>query len=157
MLSKAKTAVLKGARTYHLAGLFTLGFFAIGLNQQLTGDAFSRHLLFSVVMFFCLWAACHLFSDGLNRRLRLEGVTSETAGDMVSTFVVYLEVIKHVIGVSFTLGWIAGVMASWEFLGDRGTLLPLSVSLAVSLFAFLVTFGASAFMDHLHWPGKDDE
>ena len=104
-------------------------------------------------MFFCLWAACHLFTDGLTRRLRLEGVTSETAGDLVSTFVIYLEVIKHVIGVSFTLGWIAGVMASWEFLGDRGVMLPLSVSLAVSLFAFLVTFGASAFMDHLHWPG----
>lgn len=157
MLSKVKTAVLKGTRTYHLAGLLTLGFFVIGLSQRLTGDAFGRHVLFSVVMFFCLWIACHLFTGGLKRRLALEGVNPEAAGDMISTFVIYLEVIKHVIGVSFTLGWIAGVMASWEFLGDRGTLLPLSVSLAVSLFAFLVTFGASAFMDHLHWPGKDDE
>jgi hypothetical protein len=48
-------------------------------------------------------------------------------------------------------------MASWEFLGDRGVLLPTGVSLAVSLFAFLVTFGSSTFIDHLHWPGKDDE
>ena len=157
MLSKVKIAVVKGTRTYHLAGLFTLGFFALGLSQRLTADAFSRHLLFTIVMFFCVWAACHLFADGLKRRMRLEGTTSEDARDMVSTFVVYLEVIKHVIGVSFTLGWIAGVMASWEFLGDRGVLLPLGVSLAVSLFAFLVTFGVSAFMDHLRWPEKEDE
>ncbi len=157
MLSKVRTAVFKGARSYHLAALFTVGFFAVGLSQRLSGDLFNRHLLFSVAMFFCLWAACHLFADGLKRRIRLEGASAENGGDMIKTFAIYLEVIKHVIGVSFTLGWIAGVMASWEFLSDRGLLLPLSVSLAVSLFAFLVTFGASAFIDHLRWPGKDEE
>ena len=157
MLSKVKTAVVKGIRAYHLAGFFTLAFFATGFNSRLSGDLFSRHILFTILFFFCVWAACRLFTDGINRRIRLEGVTPEAAGDMISTFVIYLEVVKHVIGVSFTLGWIAGVMASWEFLGDRGVALPLSVSLAVSLFAFMVTFGASTFIDHLRWPGKDDE
>ena len=157
MLSKVKTAVIKGTRTYHLAGLFSLAFFAMGLNQRLTDDLFGRHILFTLLFFFCVWAAFRLFTDGVKRRIGLEGVSPEAAGDMVSTFVIYLEVVKHVIGVSFTLGWIAGVMASWEFLGDRGVALPLSVSLAVSVFAFLVTFGASAFIDHLRWPGKDDE
>ena len=157
MLSKVKTAVVKGIRAYHLAGFFTLAFFATGLNNRLSGDLFSRHILFTIVFFFCVWAACRLFTDGINRRIRLEGVAPEAAGDMISTFVIYLEVVKHVIGVSFTLGWIAGVMASWEFLGDRGVALPLSVSLAVSIFAFMVTFGASTFIDHLRWPGKDDE
>ncbi len=157
MLSKVKTAVIKGTRAYHLAGLFTMAFFATGLNQRLTGDLFSRHVLFTVLFFFCVWAACHLFTDGIKRRLSLEGVSPEAAGDMISTFVIYLEVVKHVIGVSFTLGWIAGVMASWEFLGDRGVALPLGVSMAVSIFAFMVTFGASAFIDQLRWPGKDDE
>jgi hypothetical protein len=157
MLSRVKSVVVKSTRAYHLAGLFTLAFFAMGLSQKLHGALFSRHLLFTIVVFFCAWAACRLFTDGLKRRIRLEGVNPEAAGDMVSTFVIYLEVIKHVIGVSFTLGWIAGVMASWEFLGDRGLLLPVSVSMAVSLIAFLVTFGASAFIDHLHWPGKEDE
>jgi hypothetical protein len=157
MLSKVKTAVIKGTRTYHLAALFTMGFFAMGLNHRLSADLFTRHLLYTVIVFFCVWAGCRLFTDGLHRRLRLEGVEPTAAGDMVTTFVIYLEMIKHVIGVSFTLGWIAGVMASWEFLGDRGALLPTGVSLGVSLFAFLVTFGFSTFIDHLHWPGKDDE
>jgi hypothetical protein len=30
-----------------------------------------------------MWIACRLFSDGVARRLRLEGVEAETAGDMV--------------------------------------------------------------------------
>jgi hypothetical protein len=157
MISKVKTAVIRGTRTYHLAALFTLGFFAMGLNHHFSAGLLSRHLLYTLLFFCCAWAACRLFTDGLRRRLRLEGVNPEEAGDMVSTFVIYLELVKHVIGVSFTLGWIAGVMASWEFLGDRGALLPMSVSIAVSLFAFLVTYGVSAFIDHLHWPGKDDE
>jgi len=157
MISKVKTAVIRATRAYHLAALFTVGFFAMGLNNQIHAGLLSRHLLYTVLFFCCAWAACRLFTDGLRRRLQLEGVNPEGAGDMVSTFVIYLELIKHVIGVSFTLGWIAGVMASWDFLGDRGFLLPTSVSLAVSLFAFAVTFGASTFIDHLHWPGKDDE
>jgi hypothetical protein len=157
MLGKVKTAVVRELRTYHLAGLFTLAFFVVGINQHLSEDLLSRHILFSLLVFFCVWAACRLFNDGLRRRMRLEGVEPKAAGDMLCTFVIYLELIKHVIGVSFTLGWIAGVMASWEFLGDRGVMLPLGVSLTVSLFAFLVTFGSSAFIDHLHWPGKDDE
>jgi hypothetical protein len=76
---------------------------------------------------------------------------------MITTFVLYLEIIKHVVGVSFTLGWIAGVMACWDFLGGRMLMVPVTASLAVSLTAFLVTFGFSSFVDQLRWPAKDDE
>ena len=157
MLRKVKTAVLKNTRPYHLAGLFTLAFFAIGLNHTANPDVITRHLIYTGIMFCCAWAGCRLFTDGVQRRIRLEGVEPQAAGDMITTFVLYLEIIKHVVGVSFTLGWIAGVMACWDFLGDRMVMVPMTASLAVSLTAFLVTFGFSSFVDQLHWPAKDEE
>jgi hypothetical protein len=157
MLRKVKTAVLKNTRPYHLAGLFTLAFFAVGLSHKSNPDLLTRHLIYTGVMFFCAWAGCRLFTDGVQRRIRLEGVAPDAAGDMITTFVLYLEIIKHVVGVSFTLGWIAGVMACWDFLGGRMLMVPVTASLAVSLVAFLVTFGFSTFVDQLRWPAKDDE
>ena len=157
MIRKVKTAVVRNIRPYHLATLFTLAFFATGLDHKANPDLFTRHLLYTGVVVFCAWAACRLFTDSLHRRIRLEGVEPGTAGDMITTFVIYLEVIKHVVGVSFTLGWIAGVMACWDFLGERMLLVPVAASLGVSLIAFTVTFGFSSFVDHLHWPAKDEE
>ena len=157
MLRKAKAAVLKSTRPYHLAGVFTLAFFAAGLNHQANPDVITRPLIYTAVVFFAVWAGCRLFSAGVDRRIRLEGVAPEAAGDMITTFVIYLEVIKHVVGVSFTLGWIAGVMACWDFLGDRMLMVPLLSSLAVSLVAFTVTYGFSNFVDHVRWPAKDEE
>jgi len=157
MIKKVKTAVLKNTRAYHLAGLFTLAFFATGLNVKANPDLLTRHLIYTGVVFLCAWAACRLFTNGLHRRIRLEGVEPHSAGDMITTFVIYLEVIKHVVGVSFTLGWIAGVMACWDFLGDRMLMVPVTASLGVSLLAFVITFGFSSFVDHLHWPAKDEE
>ena len=75
---------------------------------------------------------------------------------MIYTFVIYLEIIKHVVGVSFTLGWIAGVMFCLEYLGDKMFLVPFGASLAVSMVAFLVTFGISTFVDNLHWPSEEE-
>jgi hypothetical protein len=157
MLSKVKTAFVKNTRPYHLAGLFTLAFFAIGLGHKTSPDLLTRHLIYTGIMFFCAWAGCRLFADSVQRRIRLEGVEPAAAGDMITTFVIYLEIIKHVVGVSFTLGWIAGVMACWDFLGDRMKMVPVTASLAVSLVAFMVTFGFSSFVDHLRWPAKDEE
>jgi uncharacterized membrane protein len=157
MLRKVKTAVLKNTRPYHLAGLFTLAFFAAGLSHKTNPDLLTRHLIYTGIMFLCAWVGCRLFTDGVQRRIRLEGVAPGAAGDMITTFVLYLEIIKHVVGVSFTLGWIAGVMACWDFLGGRMLMVPVTASLAVSLTAFLVTFGFSSFVDQLRWPAKDDE
>jgi hypothetical protein len=154
---KAKAIVRKGTRPYFLATLFTLAFFAAGLNLKAHPDIISRHLIYSGIVFFAVWAACRLIADGVQRRIRLEGVEPLAAGDMITTFVVYLEAIKHVVGVSFTLGWIAGIVACWDFLGDRGTMVPLTASLAVSAVAFAVTYGFSSFVDHLRWPSNDEE
>ena len=158
MFRKIRVAVAKSTRPVYLAGLTASLFFAAGIqNLSAHPDVLARHAIYTGIFFSCMWAACRLFSSSLDRRLRLEGVEPNAAGDMVYTFVIYLEIIKHVVGVSFTLGWIAGTMACWEYLGDRFFMVPLGSSLAISLVAFLVTFGFSSFADTLRWPAKEDE
>ncbi len=158
MFQKIRVAVIRSTRPVYLAGLMSSLFFAAGMQKlDAHADLLARHAVYTGVFFACMWVACRLFSSSLSRRLELEGVNTETAGDMIYTFVIYLEIIKHVVGVSFTLGWIAGVMFCWDYLGDRSFLVPATSSLAVSLVAFLVTFGISTLTDNLRWPGKDEE
>jgi hypothetical protein len=158
MFQKIRVNVIKSTRPVYLAGLFSTLFFAAGV-QKIDAQAglLARHGVYTGIFFFGIWMACRLFASSLNRRLALEGVCAETAGDMVYTFVIYLEIIKHVVGVSFTLGWIAGTMFCWDYLGDKAFIIPASASLAISMVAFLVTFGISSFVDNLHWPGEDEE
>ncbi len=158
MFQKIRVAVVKNTRPVYLAGLMSTLFFAVGV-QKIDAHAglLARHAVYTSIFFLCMWIACRLFAASLNRRLELEGVCSESAGDMVYTFVIYLELIKHVVGVSFTLGWIAGTMFCWDYLGDKIFLIPAGASLAVSLVAFMVTFGISSFVDNLHWPGQDED
>jgi hypothetical protein len=158
MFQKIRVTVIKSTRPVYLAGLLSSLFFAVGM-QKIDAQAglLVRHGIYTGLFFFGLWVACRLFAASLNRRLELEGVCAETAGDMVYTFVIYLELIKHVVGVSFTLGWIAGVMFCWDYLGHKMFLIPAGASLAVSMVAFLVTYGIASFVDNLHWPGKEDE
>lgn len=158
MFQKIRVSVIKNTRPVYLAGLLSSLFFAVGMQKlDIHTGLLARHAVYSGVFFLCMWTACRLFAGSLHRRLELEGYNAETAGDMIFTFVIYLELIKHVVGVSFTLGWIAGVMACWEYLGHKMVLIPLGSSLAVSLIAFLVTSGIASFVDGLHWPKEEDE
>ena len=158
MFQKIRVSIIKSTRPVYLAGLLSSLFFAVGV-QKIDAHAglLARHGIYTGIFFIGIWIAIRLFSASLNRRLELEGVCAETAGDMVYTFVIYLEIIKHVVGVSFTLGWIAGVMFCWDYLGHKAFLVPAGASLAVSTVAFLVTYGVASFVDNLHWPGKEEE
>ena len=158
MFQKIRVTVVKNTRPVYLAGLMTSLFFAAGIQRMdIQATLLARHGIYTGIFFLCVWLACRLFAASLNRRLELEGYSAETAGDMIYTFVIYLEIIKHVVGISFTLGWIAGVMFCWDYLGDKMFLIPLGSSLAVSLIAFLVTFGISSFVDNLHWPSEEQD
>jgi len=158
MLQKIRVNVIRNTRPVYLASISTTLFFVAGLQRiDVHPGLLARHALYTSLFFFGIWFACRLFAAGLNRRLALEGVNAESAGDMIYTFVIYLEVIKHVVGVSFTLGWIAGVMFCWDYLGDKVFAIPAGASLAVSAVAFLVTYGISTFVDNLHWPDHDEE
>lgn len=153
MHDRNRTTVRIAARPIHLASFFSLVFFSLGiLIYESKPGLLAQHIIYTGIAFLCIWAACRLFADGFNRRLRLEGVAAESAGDMLYTYVIYLEMIKHVVGVSFTLGWIAGTMFSWEYLGDRFVLIPVAASMGVSLVCFAVTAGLCRFVDQLRWP-----
>ena len=157
MFQKIRVSVIRNTRPVYLAGLMSSLFFAVGMQKiDAQASLIARHGIYTGIFFPCMWLACRLFATGLKRRLELEGCCAETAGDMIYTFVIYLEIVKHVVGVSFTLGWIAGVMFCWEYLGDKMILVPFGASLAVSLVAFLVTFGISTFVDNLHWPSDNE-
>ena len=157
MFQKIRVSVIRSTRPVYLAGLFSSLFFAVGAQRiDAHADLLARHGIYTGIFFACIWVACRLFAASLNRRLALEGVCAETAGDMIYTFVIYLELIKHVVGVSFTLGWIAGVMFCWDYLGHKMFLVPAGASLAVSMIAFLATYGIATFVDHLHWPGEEE-
>jgi hypothetical protein len=157
MFQKLRVAVIRNTRPVYLAALTTSLFFAAGAQKiDPQANLLARHAIYTGLFFLCVWLACRLFAASLNRRLELEGYTAESAGDMIYTFVIYLEIIKHVVGISFTLGWIAGVMFCWDFLGDRMFLIPTGASLGVSLIAFMVTFGISSFVDNLHWPTEEE-
>jgi len=158
MFQKIRVSIIKSTRPVYLAGLMSSLFFAVGVQKiEAQAGLLARHGIYTGIFFIGIWIAIRLFSASLNRRLVLEGVCAETAGDMVYTFVIYLELIKHVVGVSFTLGWIAGVMFCWDYLGHKAFLVPAGASLAVSTVAFLVTYGVASFVDNLHWPGKEEE
>lgn len=158
MSQKIKISAIKRTRPIYIASLFSSLFFAIGIQKiDAQASLLARHGIYTAAFFLCFWMACKLFASGLNRRLEREGVCAENAGDMIYTFVIYLEVIKHVVGVSFTLGWIAGTMFCWDYLGHKMILIPTGASLAVAMVAFLVTFGTASFVDNLHWPGTEDE
>jgi hypothetical protein len=158
MFKKIRASVIKSTRPVYLAALSSSLFFVAGAQKiDAQTDLFAKHATYTGLFFLCMWIACRLFAASLNRRLELEGACSENAGDMIYTFVIYLEVIKHVVGISFTLGWIAGVMFCWDYLGHKMVLIPAASSLAVSLVAFLVTYGISSFVDNLHWSVSEEE
>ncbi len=158
MFQKIRTSVINSTRPVYLAALSSSLFFAVGV-QKIDAHAglLARHAVYTGAFFLCMWIACRLIASSLNRRLALEGVSKENAGDMIYTFVIYLELIKHVVGVSFTLGWIAGVMFCWDYLGHKMVMIPAGSSLAISMVAFLVTYGISSFVDNFHWPGSEEE
>ncbi len=158
MFQKIRVSVINSTRPVYLAALMSSLFFAVGVQKlDAHAELLARHSIYTGIFFVCLWTACRLFAGSLNRRLEFEGVCTETAGDMIYTFVIYLELIKHVVGVSFTLGWIAGVMFCWDYLGNQMIMVPVGASLAVSMVAFLVTYGIASFVDNLHWPGAEEE
>ncbi|MDH3999457.1 MAG: hypothetical protein OET90_11550 [Desulfuromonadales bacterium] len=158
MLQKIRTNVISGVRPVYLAGLVATMFFAVGLQRmEPQAQQLAHHALYTGLFFCGIWAACHLLADSIKRRLTLEGANSASAGSSIYTFVLYLELVKHVVGVSFTLGWIAGVMFCCEYLGEQMFMVPLTASMAVSLVAFLVTYGISSLVDNLHWPANEQD
>lgn len=128
------------------------GFLSYGSNVNLL----AQHLLITGAFFLCVWAASQLFVNGIQRRMRLEGLSTATTGGPAYSFVLYLEIVKHIVGVSFTLGWMAGVLFCWEKFGDAYILIPFAASVTISVICFMITYGLSRYVDQLRWPETED-
>jgi len=152
-----RTFVAKYCHPVHLAIISAILFFVANYRISVNApDVFAQHVIYTSIFFVCVWLICNLFRNGIDRRLHLEGVNRETVGVMIYTFVIYLEIIKHTVGVSFVLGWVAGILACWEYLGVESLVITVSACLIVSLISFIVTYGVSNLLDELRWPDNED-
>lgn len=156
MTNRTDTATRRSARPIQVAIVSTLVFFSGGiLAYGVTPNLLTEHTIATGLFFICMWAASRLFTDGIKQRLALEGADPAAAEGPVYSFVLYLEIVKHVVGVSFTLGWLAGVLLCWEKFANYHILVPFTASLGISMACFLITFGLSRYVDQLRWPGNE--
>jgi len=157
MTNRPNTAARKSTRPIHVATVATLVFFSGGiLSYGASPHLLTEHMVATGLFFACMWVASRLFTEGLKYRLKLEDVDPATAEGPVFSFALYLEIVKHVVGVSFTLGWLAGVLLCWEKFANYHILVPFTASLGVSMGCFLITFGLTRYVDQLRWSDNED-
>jgi hypothetical protein len=159
MVQKVKAVVGKNPVSLVLALLFSATFFASGYRPETAGpDQMARLLLLSSAMFLLQFIALYLFSTSVRRHLagEREGLDGERVNALVLwAFVLYKEGIKLVIGVSLTLGWLAGLLYIAEQFRDQFILVPALLGVALSALAFLPAFFFSSLLDHLRYPQQD--
>jgi hypothetical protein len=156
MVGKLKVAVRKSPYSLLLAFLFSGAFLVSGFRPESTGaDQLARHLALSGAMFLLQYLAFSLFSASLRRHLARErtGLNVERVNRLLFwVFVLYKEIIKTVVGVSLTLGWLAGLLFIAEHCRGQFVLVPVLLGLALSALAFLPAFFISAVLDHIRYP-----
>lgn len=111
-------------------------------------DQVVRHLLLSGAMFLLQFVAFYLFSASVRRHLAGERRCLD--GEQVSSlllwaFVLYKEGIKTVIGVSLTLGWLAGLLFIAEHCREQFILVPALLSTPIIVTGGLKTAIAEIF------------
>jgi hypothetical protein len=158
MVQKVKAAVGKSPFAFVLALLISVAFFASGYRPETAGpDQMARHLLLSGAMFLLQFMAIYLFSTSVRRHLASErgGLDGERVnGLLLWSFVLYKEGIKTVLGVSLTLGWMAGLLFIAEHCRDQFILVPALLGVALSALVFLPAFFFSSLLDHIRYPQK---
>jgi hypothetical protein len=155
MLHKVKSAVARVPRSLLLALLFSLALFAAGDRPVAAwADAPPRQLLLAGAFCIGLFVTFRVFGRGIRRQLALErGRLQEGySRAWLWFFVVYKELIKTVIGVSFTLGWLAGLLFVAERFGDQFLAVPALLGLGVSALALLPAYLFTSFIDLIHYP-----
>jgi hypothetical protein len=159
MVQKVKVAVGKSPYSLVLALLFSSAFFASGFFTETTGpNQMARHLLLSGAMFLLQFVAFYLFSASVRRHLvgerrSLDG--EQVNGLFLWFFVLYKEAIKTIVGVSLTLGWLAGLLFIAEHFREQFILVPALLGAALSALAFLPAFFFSSLLDHIRYPQRD--
>ena len=156
-LAKVLKFFVKHCHPVYFAALSAVLFFLASSDfSHLNPETLAYQAVYSSVFFGLVWTAFRIFKGAIEYRLGLENETRRSAPLSTFVFVIYLEIVKHVVGVSFTLGWIAGNLACWDYLGHEPLITPLAASLLISLSTFVILYNFTKLLDQLHWPQKDD-
>lgn len=154
MLQRIKQAVRRDNKSILLAALLSGGFFV----GRLDGLAAAPHLLahqsvLTGLLFFGLFTTFCLFSRNVSRHVVLEMVDgAEENRSLVRLFVIYKEVVKTVVGVSLTLGWLAGLLFISEHFAAQLLAIPVLLGAAYSALLFGIAQFFASFVDHIHYP-----
>lgn len=158
MVQEVRVAVGKSPFSLVLALLFSGVYFASGFRPETAGpDQVARHLLLSGAMFLLQFVAFNLFSASVRRHLAgerrsLDG--EQVNGLLLWFFVLYKEGIKTIVGVSLTLGWLAGLLFIADHCREQFILVPALLGAALSALAFLPAFFFSSLLDHIRYPQR---
>lgn len=154
MVQRVKAVVGKRNFSLVLALLFSGAFFASNFRPEAVGpDQVVRH----GAMFVLQFAAIYLLASSLRRRFASEkgGLGGDPVnGFLLWAFILYKEGVKTVIGVSLTLGWIAGLLFIAETFSDQIILVPVLLGVALSVALFLPAWFFSSLLDQIRYPQK---
>lgn len=154
MLQRIKQAVRRDHKSLWLAALFSGAFFAGNYHGMLAAPGLvARQAMLTVMLFACLYATFRLFGQAVRSRVVAEMSGGEGSDPrVVRMFVIYKEVVKTVVGVSMTLGWLAGLLFIAEHFGQMFVGVPVLMGLALSGMLFGMAHVFASFVDHIHYP-----
>lgn len=155
MLQKVKTAVFASPLSLLLAMFLSIAFF-LGTHrpESVSPDVLHRHLFLAGAIFIFLSLVFSRFAVGVREELARERERLEQGYSrlLLRVFVVYKELIKTVVGVSLSLGWLAGLVFIAERFGDQIIIVPLLLGLGLSAVAFLPAYLFASFVDMIRYP-----
>jgi len=158
MLQKVQSVVRRWPFSLVTAAFLAVGYLVAGLHSPAAGpEAMARHLGCSAAMFLLLFTALRLFFGGVRRDLAKERAVLDSErvnGLLLWGFVFYKESIKTVVGVSFSLGWLAGLLFITERFGGQFILLPVGLGVALSVLAFFPAYLFGAVLDQIRYPQR---
>lgn len=157
MLQKVKSLVGRWPASLLFAFILAAAYLTGGMVPATAGpDALARHLVCSAAMFLLLFAALCLFSGAVRRHLERERADLGGGFNPVFlwVFVVYKEAVKAVVGVSLSLGWLAGLLFISERFSGQFILLPAVLGVVFSAIALWPAHLFGAVLDQIRYPQR---
>jgi len=154
MLQRIRETVRRDNKSILLAALLSGSFF-VGKLQAVHAapNLLAIQGMLTALLFCGLFVTFRLFSGAVASHVALEMVDGEeTNRQLVRLFVIYKEVVKTVVGVSLTLGWLAGLLFITEHFAGTVLVVPVLLGCALSALVFGMTYLFTSFVDHIHYP-----
>lgn len=158
-MQRLKVAVVEGKRSALVAAAASLVLFVISSRFGVDNHSLVvRQALVASGIFVLLFIALRLFSSVVkSHRLRLAECYEVALEDQprgMRFFVIYKEVIKAIMGCSFTLAWFAGLLFIVEKFGSHLLFVPFGLTVLYSALLFAVSYVFVLFVDNIPYPGS---